>query len=72
MALLNFIRLHDVLCGSLGVIKFDIELVISYVFENIHLLPILNYFVHCLGLPLIVVLAYDMLWLAYFRDVVKF
>ena len=52
--------LHDVLCGSLEVIKFDIELVVMY-FENVHLLVILEYVVYYLGLPLITILACDML-----------
>ena len=72
MALLNLMRLHDMLCGSLGVIKFDIENVVLYFFEKVLLHLILKCFVHYLGLPLIDILAYDMLWLAYFRDVVKF
>jgi len=64
--------LHDMLCGSLGVIKFDIELVVMYLFENIHLLLILKYFVHYLGLPLIGILARDILWLSYFKKVIMF
>ena len=58
--------LHDVFCGSLGVIKFDIELVDLYFFENL-LLLFLKSFVHYLGLPLIVILACDMPWFAYFK-----
>ena len=53
--------LHDMLCGSLGVIKLDVELVVMYFFENIHLLLILKFIVHYLGLPLIAILACDML-----------
>ena len=45
--------LHDLLCGSLGVIKFEIELVVSYVFENIHLVLLLNCLARYLGLSLI-------------------
>ena len=30
MVLINFMCLHDVLCDSLGVIQFDIYLVVSY------------------------------------------
>ena len=67
LALLNFICLHDMLCGSLGMIKLDIGLVVLYFFENL-LLLILKCIVHYLGLPLIIVFAYDMLWLAYFKQ----
>jgi len=49
------------LCGSLGVIKFDTELVVSYFFENLILLLILEYFARYLGLSLIVTIACDML-----------
>ena len=38
LSLINSLFLHDMLCGSLGVIKFDIELVAIYSIENIHLL----------------------------------
>ena len=64
--------LHDVLCGSLGVIKFDIELVMSYFFKNLLFLLILKCFMCHLGLLLIVILANDMIWLADFKDVVMF
>ena len=64
--------LHDMLCSSLGVIKFDIELVILYFFENLLFFLILKCFVHYLGLSLIVILACDMLWFAYFKEVVPF
>jgi len=58
------------LCGSLGVIKFDIEIVVLYFFENLLFLLILKCFVHYLGLPLIVIVACDLLWLAYFKQLV--
>jgi len=32
----NLMYLHDMLSGSLGVIKFKVELVVMYFFENIH------------------------------------
>ena len=60
LAVINSMCLHDVHCGSLGVIKFDIEFVVSYLFENLSLL-ILKCFTCYLGLPLIAILAYDML-----------
>ena len=60
MALLNSMCLHDILCGSFVVIKFDIELVVLYFFENLPLL-ILKCFAHYLGLLLIDILACDML-----------
>jgi len=64
LALLNLTCLHDVLCGSLGVIKFAIELLIIYFFENIHLLLVLKCLVHYLQLPLINIFAYDRLYVA--------
>jgi len=63
LALLNLMCLHDIICDFLGVIKFDIELVALHFFENLLFLLILKCFVHYLGLPLIVILTYDMLWL---------
>ena len=69
MALLNLMYLHDMLCGSLGGDQVDIEIVVLYFFENLLFLLILKCTVHYLGLPLIVVLAYDMLWLAYYKEV---
>jgi len=69
LALLNLMCLCDMLCSSLGVIKFDIELVELYFFENLLFLLILKCFVNYLGLPLIVILACDMLWFAYFKEV---
>jgi len=45
--------LCDVVYGSLGVIKFDIELVVVSFFENFHLPVILKCIVHYLGLSLI-------------------
>jgi len=57
------------LCGSLEVIKFDIELMVLYFFENLLFLLILKCFVRYLGLLLIAILACDMLWLAYFKEV---
>ena len=62
--------LHDMLCGSLGVIKFDSELVVLYFFENLLFLLILKCFVHYLVLLLTIILACDMLWFAYFKEVV--
>jgi len=70
LALLNLISLHDMLCGSLGMVKFEIALVVLYFFKNVLFLLTLKCFVHYLGLPLIVILACGMLWLAYFREVV--
>jgi len=61
LALLNFMCLHDMLCGSLGVIKFVIELVVMYTFENIHVLLILKCFVHYFG---VAVDCYSCLWYA--------
>ena len=61
LALLNFMCLHDMLYGSLGVIKFDIELVVLYFLENLLLLLILKSFPHYFGLPLLAILACDML-----------
>jgi len=72
LALFNFMCLHDILYGSLEVIKFDIELVVIYFFENIHLLLFLKCFVHYLGLSLIDILACAILGLAYFEEVVIF
>ena len=60
LALFNFMCLHDILYGSLEVIKFDIELMIMYFFKNL-LLLILTCFAHYLGLLLIDILACDML-----------
>ena len=60
-SLYNSMCLHDTLCGSAGVIKFDILLVVVYFFENVYLLLILNCLACYLGLPLITILAYDML-----------
>jgi len=44
--------LHDMLHGSLGVIKFDTWLVVIYFFENNDLLLILKCIVHYLGFQL--------------------
>jgi len=46
---------------TLGVIKFDIRLVASYFFKDIHLLLILKCHAHDLELPLIDIIACDML-----------
>ena len=46
---------------TLGVIKFDIWLIASYLFEDIPLIMILKRHVHYLGLPLIDTLVHDML-----------
>ena len=63
--------LHDMLCCSLGVINFDVECVVMYFFENIHLFcSILKCFMHYFGLSLIVIHARDVLWFAYFKKVV--
>ena len=70
LALPNLICLHDMLCGSLGVIKFDVKLVVLYFFENLLFLLILKCFMHYLGLPLSAILARDMLWFAYIKEVV--
>ena len=72
LALLNSMCLHHMLCGSLGVIKFDIKLVVLYVFKNLPLLLIWKCLARHLGLPLIAILACDMLWLAHFKDMVLF
>ena len=52
LALFNSMCSHDVLCCSLEVIEFDVELMILYFFENIHLLLILKCILHYLGLSL--------------------
>jgi len=72
LALFNFMWLHDVFYGSLGLIKFDIKLVVSYFFKNLLLFLILKSFVHYSGLPLLAIFACDMLWLTYFKEVVNF
>jgi len=56
LALFHYMCLCDVLCGSLGVIKFDIWLVASHFFKNIHLLLIFKCIVHYLVLSLILLL----------------
>jgi len=56
LALFNFMWLHDVFYGSLGLIKFDIKLVVSYFFKNL-LFLILKCHTCYLGLPLIAILA---------------
>ena len=61
--------LHDMLCGSLGVIKFDVEFVVSYFLQNILPILILKRFARDLRLSLIGILAYDMQKLAYFKEV---
>jgi len=61
IALLTFMYLHDVLCGSLGAIKLDIELWCYNFFKNIHPLLISKYLVYYLGLPLTAIPAYDKL-----------
>ena len=63
--------LHDMLYGSLGVIKFDIKLVVMYFFENLLFLLILNC-IALFGVAVIATLIYDMLSLAYFKEVVLF
>jgi len=58
----QFMWLQDMLRGPLRVIKFDIELVVMYFFENLFLLfLILKCIERYLGFPLIVVYAYNML-----------
>jgi len=64
--------LHDVLRGSLGLIKFDIELEVSYFLKNFHLVLMLKCLTCYLGLPLIAILACDMLSIACFEEVVLF
>jgi len=61
VAPVSSICLHDMLCGFLGVIKFNIELIVPYFFENIHLPLIPKYFANYLELLLIGILARDML-----------
>jgi len=51
-------------------IKFDIKLVVLYFFENLLLILILKCFARYLGLPLLTILACEMLWFAYFKEVV--
>ena len=55
-----------------GVIKFNIRSVVLYFFETLLLLLILKWLACYLRLPLIGILACDMLWLAYFKEVVIF
>ena len=57
LVLFNSMCLHDMVCGSLGVIKFDIKLVVSYFFKNL-LLLILKRIKRYLGLPLIGILLF--------------
>lgn len=61
LALFDSMCLRNVLCGSLGMIKFDFELVVSYFFDNLLLFLILKCFLLYLAMPLIVTLACDML-----------
>jgi len=61
LALLNYVYLYNVLCDSLDVIKFDIRVVVSYFFKNIHPLLILKCLVYYLGLSLINAIASDVL-----------
>ena len=72
LALFNSVCLRDVFWGFLGLIKFDIKLVVSYFFENLLLLLILKCLACYLGLPLITILAWDMLCLGHFEEVVLF
>jgi len=53
--------LHDVLYSFLGLIQFDFKHMVIYSFENIPLLLTLKRLVHYLGLPLIDILACDVL-----------
>jgi len=53
LALFHLMCLHDMLCGSLGVIKFDIKLVILYFFQNLLILLILKWLAYYSELPLI-------------------
>jgi len=46
LAQINSMCLHAMLCGSLGVIKFNIKLVVLYFFEKLLFLLILTCFVH--------------------------
>ena len=68
--LLNSMCLYDMLCSSLGMIKFDIASMVSYLFENIHFLLILKYLVHYLRLPLIAIFAYDLLKIVLPKEIV--
>jgi len=61
LALFNFMCLHNMLCGSLGVINFDVELGVLYLFENLLILLILKCIAHYLVLPLIAIVACDIL-----------
>jgi len=61
LTLFNSMCLRDVLCGSLGVMKFDIEFMVLYFFDEKLLLLILICFACDLELPLIVVFACDVL-----------
>ena len=62
--------LRDMLCNSLGGIKFDIELVVLSYFENM-VLVILEWLARYLGLPLITIVACDMLCFAYSEEVIN-
>jgi len=46
--------LHDMLCGFLWVINFDVRFVVSYFFKTIHILLICA---NCSGLTLIDIIA---------------
>jgi len=72
LALFHSMCLHDMLCGALGVIEFDIELVVTCFLENLPLLLLMKCLSHYLEWPLTTILACDMLWLAYFKEVVMF
>jgi len=65
LALINSTCLHDMLCGSLGIIKFDIELVVLYFFQNLFLLIILECLARYLGLLVNDILACDLLRMSY-------
>ena len=64
--------LHDMLCGSSGVMKFDVKLVVLYFFESLLFLLILKCLSRYFGLPLIGIFAFDTLWLAYVKEAVMF
>jgi len=49
LALFHSMFLRDVLYGSLGMIKFDVEHMAVYFIESIYPLLILKYIVHYLG-----------------------
>jgi len=59
--------LCTLLCGSLGVVKFDIEFMDPCFLGNIPVLPILKCLMQYLGLLLIDVLTYVVLFFFFFK-----